>query len=497
MLSPNFLLFFSLSGIFLFLVSLWYQKSVHFSSSVRFMAKQSILVCLLTLVLVVRELSLFYWSSEVKNYVISDLILISADSLIFTGLILFVAVAILVASLFYINRFGPFPSEVIFLFLLTVFGSIILVSSCDFITFYLGLELQTLPLYAILVITKRSEASTEAALRYFILSLFASASLLFGFSLIYYASGLTNFNELVIFFKLSAQAGLLTPTVANLQYILSLYIALILVIFSLMFKIGAAPLYFWVPDIYAGSPVLVVFIFALIPKTAVLYGLFNLLVYVFSVFYWFWFYLVLFCAITSILVGIFGAMRATTIARFLAFGGISHIGFMLTCFFAPSATYGFGCLFFYLLSYVFASVIFFYIWLVPSIPSTSQYPSTIKYLTEFTGLLLHSPLYSCYFSLALFSFTGLPPLFGFFAKFFILKLLVLAHLPVLSILLFVFSAASAVYYLRVVRLVFFNRAFSPNTLLLPTTRFPLLFHFVLFFAAVALFSFFILFYFFY
>ena len=344
---------------------------------------------------------------------------------------------VLVISSSYLKIFKIYNIEYPVLILSSILGMMVMISSNDLIVFYMGLELQSLALYVLATYNRDQLKSSEAGLKYFVLSALSSGLLLYGCSLVYGFSGSTNFD--VISNQLNSN-----------EYVLTFGIVFILV--GLAFKISAVPFHMWAPDVYEGSPTISTLFFATLPKFASLIFLFRVyqelnisdiksLNYIFQ----------MVCAI-SLLVGVYGAITQKVIKRLLAFSSINHIGFMLL----GIMSYQFmseGTLFFYLIIYLITTFGIFAVLL-----NLRTVDGEFTKISQLNGLRFTSNSKSISMLVFFFSLAGIPPFAGFFAKFFILSASINDGFIFLSIIAVLSSVIAAFYYLTIIKNMFFNKS---------------------------------------
>ena len=323
--------------------------------------------------------------------------------------------------------------EYILFILFAILGSFVLISSDNFLTAFIGLELQSLSLYLMAAFNTKNLKSNEAGIKYFSLGALSSGFLLFGISMIYYDTGSFYMQNLNNFTTISE-------------------IGLSLVLISLFFKVSAAPFHIWTPDVYEGSPTISTLFFASLPKFASLIFLFRVyqelnisgiqsLNYIFQIV----------CAI-SLLVGVYGAITQKVIKRLLAFSSINHIGFMLL----GIISYQFmseGTLFFYLIIYLITTFGIFAVLL-----NLRTVEGEFTKISQLNGLRFTSNSKSISMLVFFFSLAGIPPFAGFFAKFFILSASITDGFFFLSIVAVLSSVIAAFYYLTIIKNMFFNKS---------------------------------------
>jgi NADH-quinone oxidoreductase subunit N len=373
------------------------------------------------------------------------------------GLILFfsiVCMAIFEDSLLRqkINNF-----EYFILLLCAVLGLMLLVSSFDLISLYLAIELQSLCLYVLAAAKKDSTFSTESGLKYFILGSFSSGLLLFGISIIYGTVGTTNFENLSLLFAGS------NDVLINLES--SIIIGLVFISAAFFFKIAAAPLHMWSPDVYEGAPVSSTIFFAVIPKIAMFSVFLRLFQNVFSNFHDFFLLATLLFAMFSVTIGSFVEFKQKKIKRLLAYSSISHVGYMLLAFSANSIE-GTQALFFYLIIYMITSVV---LWSLLLSVNTLKNTDRSKTLVDLSYLSTTNPLLAFTGLIAFFSLAGVPPLAGFYAKMTIFLTTISSSLIFASVFAILTSVISSYYYIRIIKNLYFEKR-ENTTFFVPVSR---------------------------
>jgi len=325
------------------------------------------------------------------------------------------------------------------LVLFSVLGMMMMVSANDFMSLYLGLELQSLPLYLLAAFHRDNPRSSEAGVKYFVLGALASGLLLYGISLIYGFTGTTGFDGLA--HGLVAHGG--RPS-------LGIVIGLVFVLAGFAFKISAAPFHMWAPDVYEGAPTPVTAFFAVAPKIAALCLLARLLNGPFAPLVAEWRQIIVALALASMAVGSFAAMVQRNIKRLMAYSSIGHVGFVLVGLSAGSAL-GVQAMLIYLALYLVTNVGVFAV-----ILSMRRKGQMVEGIDDLAGLSRTSPGMAFAMAVLLFSMAGIPPLAGFWGKFYVFMAAIEAGLYPLAILGVLFSVVSAFYYLRIVKLMYFD-----------------------------------------
>jgi len=342
----------------------------------------------------------------------------------------------LVISSSYLKVFKIFKIEYPILILSSVLGMMVMISSNDLMVFYMGLELQSLALYVLATFNRDQLKSSEAGLKYFVLSALSSGLLLYGCSLIYGFSGSTNFD-------------VITNQLNSSEYILSFGIVFILV--GLAFKISAVPFHMWAPDVYEGSPTSVTLFFTMVPKIAALTIFIRFLYVPFLNLIDQWQMIIIFLSIASMLFGAVAAIGQKNIKRLVAYSSIGHIGYALAGL-ATGTNEGIQSSIIYISIYVIMNLGLFSCLLM--MKRNNQYYEDID---DLSGLSTNHPLLSLSLLVILFSLAGIPPLAGFFAKLYIFKSVLEQSMYFLAIVGLLSTVVAAFYYLRIIKIIYFDK----------------------------------------
>ncbi len=375
--------------------------------------------------------------------------------------ILLSAAAILLMSEGYMQRRGLLRFEYPLLVALAVVGMLVMVSAADLMTLYMGLELQSLSLYVVAALRRDSAKSTEAGLKYFVLGALSSGLLLYGASLTYGYAGTTLF------------VGIIETTRLG-DVSLGLLFGLVFVAAGIAFKVSAAPFHMWTPDVYEGSPTPVTAFFATAPKMAAMAMFARVLHDGFGGIIGDWQQILAFLSVVSMFLGGVAAIGQTNIKRLMAYSSIAHMGYALMGL-AAGTTFGVQAMLVYMAIYVTMNVGTFAFILSMERDGTP--------VTDIAALSMYSrvdPLRALAMLVLLFSLAGVPPLVGFFAKFYVLSAAVEAGLGWLAILGVIAAVINAFYYLRIVYLMYFGEPGEQ----LETTASPVLWGFLVASAAV-------------
>ncbi|MDA9650743.1 NADH-quinone oxidoreductase subunit NuoN [Candidatus Pelagibacter sp.] len=346
------------------------------------------------------------------------------------------AFLVLLISSSYLKIFKIFKIEYPILILCSVLGMMIMISSNDLIVFYMGLELQSLALYVLATFNRDQLKSSEAGLKYFVLSALSSGLLLYGCSLIYGFSGSTNFD-------------IISNELNSTNYVLTFGIVFILV--GLAFKISAVPFHMWAPDVYEGSPTSVTLFFTMVPKIAALTVFIRFLYVPFLNLIDQWQMIIIFLSIASMLFGAIAAIGQTNIKRLIAYSSIGHIGYTLAGL-ATGSNEGIQSSIIYISIYIIMNLALFSCLLM--LKRNDQYYEDIK---DLSGLSKNHPLLSLSMLVILFSLAGIPPLAGFFAKFYIFTAVIDKSMYFLAIVGLLSTVIAAFYYLRIIKIIYFDK----------------------------------------
>ncbi|HSP01629.1 MAG TPA: NADH-quinone oxidoreductase subunit NuoN [Thioalkalivibrio sp.] len=356
-----------------------------------------------------------------------------------------VAVYLITAVVFlysrpYLQDRDIYKGEYYVLGLFGVLGMMIMISSYSFLTLYLGLELLSLCLYAMVAFNRDSARASEAAMKYFVLGAIASGMLLYGMSILY---GITGSLDIIAVsnYLITSGGGLNVPLVFALSF----------VIVGLAFKLGAVPFHMWVPDVYHGAPTSVTLFIGTAPKLAALAIIMRLLVDGLGALHGDWQGMLMILAVLSLAVGNVVAIAQTNIKRMLAYSTISHVGFILMGILAGTHE-GYAAALFYTLVYAIVAAGGF-----GMIILLSRRGFEAENLDDFRGLNERSPWFAFIMLLIMFSMAGVPPTVGFYAKLSVLQAVVQIEMFWLAIFAVIFSIIGAFYYLRVVKIMYFDK----------------------------------------
>ena len=418
-------IFISLSVMFLLILGVFKKNSFKLIQNI------SLIVLLVTAVITFNETlgideTILFNGSVVIDYLSSLMKIVTLLS----------AFLVLVISSNYLRSLKIFKIEYSILILSSVLGMMIMISSNDLIVFYMGLELQSLALYVLATFNRDEIKSSEAGLKYFVLSALSSGLLLYGCSLIYGFTGSTNFN--VIANQLNSN-----------EYALTFGIVFILV--GLAFKISAVPFHMWAPDVYEGSPTSVTLFFTMVPKIAALTVFIRFLYVPFLNLIDQWQMILIFLSIASMVFGAVAAIGQTNLKRLVAYSSISHVGYALAGL-ATGSNEGIQSSVIYITIYVIMNLGLFSCLLM--MKRNNVY---FEQIDDLSGLSKNHPLLSLSLLIILFSLAGIPPLAGFFAKFYIFKSVLEQSMFFLAIVGLLSTVVAAFYYLRLIKIMYFDK----------------------------------------
>jgi NADH-quinone oxidoreductase subunit N len=341
---------------------------------------------------------------------------------------------------------GHLGGEFYPLALFALLGQMVMISGSNFLSIYLGLELMSLSLYALVAMRRDSAAATEAAMKYFVLGAMASGFLLYGMSMLYGATGSLDLVEVTR----AASSGGINPTV--------LVFGVVFVVSGLAFKLGVVPFHMWVPDVYQGSPTAVTLLLGGAPKLAAFAICFRLLIEALLPLAFDWQQMLTVLAVLSMAIGNITAIAQTNIKRMLAYSTISHMGFMLLGLLAGvvdgnlfSAANAYSSALFYSITYVLTTLGTFGV-----IMLLARSGFEAENMDDFKGLNQRSPWFAGVMLVLMLSLAGIPPLMGFYAKLSVLQAVLGTGQVWLAVVAVVFSLIGAYYYLRVIKLMYFD-----------------------------------------
>jgi NADH-quinone oxidoreductase subunit N len=381
-------------------------------------------------------------SSHYGGLFVNDAFTFFMKSLVLIGALLTMIMSIGYAQREAMNRF-EFPVLMVF----ATLGMLMMISANDLISLYLGLELQSLALYVLAAFRKDTLRSSEAGLKYFVLGALSSGMLLYGSSLVYGFSGTTNFTEL---------GEILVPAAAGGEAVsLGVIVGIVFIVAGLAFKVSAVPFHMWTPDVYEGAPTAVTAFLAAAPKVAAMSLTIWVLLGPFSELVGEWRQIVVFISIASMLLGAFAAINQTNIKRLMAYSSIGHVGYMMIGLAAGTEAGARGVVI-YLAIYLAMTVGTF-----ACILSMRRSEGMVEGIEDLKGLSKTNPYMAAAFLFFMFSMAGIPPLAGFFGKLYVFLAAIEAGLYGLAVIGVLSSVVAAFYYVRIVKLMYFDEPAEP------------------------------------
>jgi NADH-quinone oxidoreductase subunit N len=415
-------IFLTLSIFFILMVGVFTKKSFN-------------LIFNLTSLIIILTIAIIFNSSNREEKIFLDSFTRDPFSNFFKILILISSLFVLNSSKKFIldNKLDKFEYPIIVL--LSILGMFFMVSSNDIILFYLGLELQSLSLYILASIDRDNLRSSESGIKYFVLSALSSGLLLYGCSLLYGFTGSTNFD--------------LISNQLNKENTGAIF-AMVFILVGLAFKVSAVPFHMWTPDVYEGAPTSITSYFAAVPKVAGLAVLIKFMFIPFANILLEWQTIMIFISIASMILGAVAAIGQKNIKRLLAYSSIGHVGYALAGV-ATGAITGYKSSIVYIAIYVIMNIgIFSCLYLLKK---DGEYKENIS---DLSGISKKSPLLAISFLIILFSLAGIPPLGGFFAKFYIFTAVLEQQMYTLAIIGLLTTVISAFYYLRIIKTIYFD-----------------------------------------
>ncbi|MEP7073546.1 MAG: NADH-quinone oxidoreductase subunit NuoN [Nitrosospira sp.] len=397
----------------------------------------------------------FATSAPEVVYTFSGMFVDDAMADILKMLVYITVSTVLVYSRTYIAMRGIFSGEFFSLALFATLGMMVMISASHFLTLYLGLELLSLSQYAMVALRRDSVVATEAAIKFFVLGALASGFLLYGMSMVYGATGtldITRVTEVI-------RSGAINHSV--------LVVGLVFIVAGISFKLSVAPFHMWAPDVYEGAPTAVALFIGSAPKFAAFGFVMRLLVEGLGAMVADWQGMLIILAVMSMMIGNLAAIAQTNIKRMLAYSTISHMGFMLLGIIGADEN-GYSSSMFYVLVYVLMTLGTF-----GMIMLLSREGFEAEKLDDFKGLNRRNPWYAFITLLLMFSMAGIPPTVGIYAKLAVLQAVLSAGYVWLAVVAVLFSLIGAFYYLRIVKLMYFDEP-ETDALILPQSDIKLL-----------------------
>ncbi|MBT6095186.1 MAG: NADH-quinone oxidoreductase subunit NuoN [Rhodospirillaceae bacterium] len=360
-------------------------------------------------------------------------------------LVLIGSAATLIMAQGYLERHDMARFEYPILVVFATLGMLMMISANDLISLYLGLEMQSLSLYVIAAFRRDDTRSTEAGLKYFVLGALASGMFLYGASLIYGFAGTTNFDTLASLFGHGSEHEAGLGVVFGIVFILA----------ALAFKVSAVPFHMWTPDVYEGAPTPVTAFFAVAPKIAALALFIRVMVSPFGDLVAQWQQIIVFVSVASMVLGAFAAINQRNIKRMMAYSSIGHVGYALIGL-AVGNEAGIRGILVYLAIYLFMNLGAF-----ACILAMRRNGRMVEDIDELAGMGKSHPMLAAAMTVFMFSMAGIPPLAGFFGKLYVFLSAIEAELYGLAVIGVLTSVVGAFYYLRIIRIMYFDDAIEP------------------------------------
>jgi len=398
------------------------------------------LVTKITYVIIISLLLIIFNSFNESGNLFSNSFVSNSFTNFFKILILLGTLFVILITQDFIKEMKINYFEYPLILLFSVLGMFFMISSNDLMSFYLGLELQSLALYILASIDRDNLKSNESGIKYFVLSALSSGLLLYGCSLLYGFTGSTNFEEINLEMDLKNTGAIF---------------AMVFILVGLAFKVSAVPFHMWTPDVYEGSPSSVTSFFAVVPKVAGLAILIRFIHIPFEQLIDQWKNIIVFMSLASMILGAVAAIGQTNIKRLIAYSSIGHIGYALAGISTGTVT-GYSSSITYISIYVIMNLgVFGCIFLMKK---DGKYCEDIK---DLAGISKQNPLLAISFLIIMFSLAGIPPLAGFFAKFYVFMSVIENGMYTLAIVGLLSTVISAFYYLRIIKIIYFDEIINP------------------------------------
>ena len=388
--------------------------------------------------------ALVIFSSEGKVTAFGGAFIVDTFARVMKVMALFGSAIAIILSTHFMKRVKMARFEYPILVMLASTGMMMMISANDLISLYVGLELQSLSLYVVAAIDRDSARSSEAGLKYFVLGALSSGMLLYGASLVYGFTGTTGFPQI---------AAALTASGSSL----GLIFGLVFIIAGLAFKVSAVPFHMWTPDVYEGAPTPVTAFFAAAPKMAAMALFIRVMISPFAAVVQDWQQILVFVSIASMVLGAFAAIGQNNIKRLLAYSSIGHMGFALVGL-ASGSQEGAQGVIVYMMIYLISTLGVF-----ACVLAMRRKGLHLEEISDLAGLAHNNKALAFVLSMLMFSLAGIPPLAGFFGKYFVFLAAVKSGLYALAIIGVVASVVGAYYYLRIVKVIYFDEATRRNS----------------------------------
>jgi NADH-quinone oxidoreductase subunit N len=380
---------------------------------------------------------LVLFTSDGKLTAFNGAFVIDSFARVMKALTLFGAAVAVVLSNQFLKRHGMTRFEYPVLILLSVSGMMMMISANSLIALYMGLELQSLALYVVAAIDRDNARSSEAGLKYFVLGALSSGMLLYGASLVYGYTGSTEFTAIAAALKDGSDS-------------IGLIFGLVFLISGLAFKVSAVPFHMWTPDVYEGAPTPITAFFSAAPKVAAMALFVRTMVQPFGGILVEWQQIIIFISIASMVLGAFAAIGQSNIKRLLAYSSIGHMGYALTGL-AAGTQEGVRGVIAYILIYVVSTLGAF-----ACVIAMKRRDQQVETIADLAGLARTNKGLAFVLAMLMFSLAGIPPLAGFFAKYFVFLPVIQAGLYPLAIIGVLASVVGAYYYLRIIKIMYFD-----------------------------------------
>jgi NADH-quinone oxidoreductase subunit N len=398
------------------------------------------LVTNITYVVIISSILIIYNSFTESGNLFSNSFVSNSFINFFKILILLGTLFIMLITQNFIKEMKLNYFEYPLLLLFSILGMFFMISSNDLMSFYLGLELQSLALYILASIDRDNLKSNESGIKYFVLSALSSGLLLYGCSLLYGFTGSTNFEEINLKMEIENTGAIF---------------AMVFILVGLAFKVSAVPFHMWTPDVYQGSPSSVTSFFAVVPKVAGIAILIRFVQIPFEQLMDQWKNILVFMSLASMILGAVAAIGQTNIKRLIAYSSIGHIGYTLAGV-STGTVAGYSSSIGYISIYVIMNLgVFGCIFLMKK---DGKYCEDIK---DLAGISKQNPLLAISFLIIMFSLAGIPPLAGFFAKFYVFMSVIESGMYTLAIVGLLSTVISAFYYLRIIKIIYFDEIKNP------------------------------------
>ena len=381
--------------------------------------------------------ALVIFTSEGKVTAFGGAFVVDTFARVMKVMALFGSAVTIILSTHFMKRVKMARFEYPILVMLASVGMMMMISANDLISLYVGLELQSLSLYVVAAIDRDSARSSEAGLKYFVLGALSSGMLLYGASLVYGFTGTTTFPQIAAALSASGSS-------------LGLVFGLVFIIAGLAFKVSAVPFHMWTPDVYEGAPTPVTAFFAAAPKIAAMALFIRVMISPFAAVVQDWQQILVFVSIASMVLGAFAAIGQNNIKRLLAYSSIGHMGFALVGL-ASGSQEGAQGVIVYMMIYLISTLGVF-----ACVLAMRRKGQHLEQVSDLAGLAHNNKALAFVFAMLMFSLAGIPPLAGFFGKYFVFLAAVKSGLYALAIIGVVASVVGAYYYLRIVKIIYFD-----------------------------------------